>query len=173
MINKEKLADAIKTYKNYFPVHWEDEKYKWEAVKCFQDNWDINATDFEEMFNKATDVKITGNLLSATAYWQPRAMIKHFCEICGNSAVRNLFKDLFDEKNDLRNRIERFIGSFNSPDMIERVNAKMVRNWKSNQDTRAISVYLMLMYPEKYYFYISRCVRQGDFSNQRRYMRSG
>lgn len=25
-------------------------KYKWEAVKWFQDHWDINANDFADMF---------------------------------------------------------------------------------------------------------------------------
>ena len=32
MINSDKLAPIVEGYKEYFPEHWEDEKYKWEAV---------------------------------------------------------------------------------------------------------------------------------------------
>ncbi|MBS5131457.1 MAG: hypothetical protein KHZ01_13525 [Lachnospiraceae bacterium] len=50
MINTEKLKPILEGYKAYFPQHWEDEKYKWEAVRHFQDHWDIEAEDFEEIF---------------------------------------------------------------------------------------------------------------------------
>lgn len=55
MINLNKIVSVIEGYKQYFPEHWEDEKYKWEAVKHFQDNWDIEAENFGTMFKKATD----------------------------------------------------------------------------------------------------------------------
>lgn len=32
MIDHEKLKPILEGYKAYFPVHWEDEKYKWEAI---------------------------------------------------------------------------------------------------------------------------------------------
>ena len=38
MFNKEKLALIINEYKKYFPEHWKDEMYKWQAIKHFQDN---------------------------------------------------------------------------------------------------------------------------------------
>ena len=43
MINIEKLKPILAGYKVYFPSHWDDEKYKWEAIKHFQDHWDIQA----------------------------------------------------------------------------------------------------------------------------------
>ena len=50
MINHSKLNDVLSYYKKDFVLkQWPDEKYKWEAIKCFQDNWDINASDFAEM----------------------------------------------------------------------------------------------------------------------------
>ena len=49
MINIEKLKPILAGYKVYFPSHWDDEKYKWEAIKHFQDHWDIQADDFAEM----------------------------------------------------------------------------------------------------------------------------
>jgi len=41
MIDIEKLKPILDGYITYFPERWNDEKYKWEAVKCFQDNWNL------------------------------------------------------------------------------------------------------------------------------------
>lgn len=46
MINRQKLSAALEEYKKDFDSEWEDEKYKWQAVKCFQDNWDIHGSGF-------------------------------------------------------------------------------------------------------------------------------
>ncbi len=72
MINLEKLKPILTGYKTYFPEHWDDEKYKWEAVGHFQKYWNIEAEDFSEMFRKATEK--TYNLL-ASGYAYPRRMI--------------------------------------------------------------------------------------------------
>lgn len=43
MFNQLRLKEALRQYKKDFvTTHWNEEKYKWEAVKCFQDNWDIH-----------------------------------------------------------------------------------------------------------------------------------
>ena len=63
MFDNEKLMAALTAYKQYFPLHWKDEKYKWEAVQYFQNNWDIEAENFLDMFMKATDK--TFNLLAS------------------------------------------------------------------------------------------------------------
>lgn len=39
MIDRARLEDVLLHYKqDYVKEHWEDEKYKWEAVQWFQDN---------------------------------------------------------------------------------------------------------------------------------------
>lgn len=54
MIDGERLKDVLVQYKKDFvPKHWQDEKYKWEALKWFQDNWNIKATDFADMLNRS------------------------------------------------------------------------------------------------------------------------
>ena len=59
MIDRTRLHLILNDYKKDFPkLFWtsktQNEKYKWIAVKHFQDNWDIDATDFLEMFTQAT-----------------------------------------------------------------------------------------------------------------------
>ena len=63
MINRQKLSAALEEYKKDFDSEWEDEKYKWQAVKCFQDNWDIHAVDFVAMLAKS--LKKTAHLLTS------------------------------------------------------------------------------------------------------------
>lgn len=94
MYNKDQLLKIVKEYKTVFKnTHWENEKYKWEAIKHFQDHWDINADDFCEMFMQATDK--TYNLLASMNNY-PRGMIKQFAE-ADPEATRTMFIDLFDE----------------------------------------------------------------------------
>lgn len=50
MIDLQKLSEVLAKYKEVFVTEqWPNEKYKWEAVKCFQDNWNVNAEDFADM----------------------------------------------------------------------------------------------------------------------------
>ena len=47
MINIERFNEIFAKFKeNFTKEHWEDEKFKWEAVKRNQDIWDINAAYF-------------------------------------------------------------------------------------------------------------------------------
>lgn len=72
MIDLERLKPVLEGYKAYFSSHWDDEKYKWEAIKHFQDHWDIDAENFGDMFKQATDK--TFNLL-ASGYAYPRGRL--------------------------------------------------------------------------------------------------
>lgn len=78
MFDHSKLADVLVAYKKDFvSKQWNKEKYKWEAVKWFQDNWDVNATDFAEMLNRSLDK--TSNLLASVNNY-PKLMIVRFAK---------------------------------------------------------------------------------------------
>ena len=50
MLNTSKLNAAIHSYKkDFIAKQWPNEKYKWEAIQCFQDHWDLGADDFAAM----------------------------------------------------------------------------------------------------------------------------
>ncbi|MGM9540187.1 AAA family ATPase [Anaerovibrio sp.] len=145
MIDIAKLRPILAGYRAYFPRHWEDEKYKWEAIQHFQKHWNIDATNFGEMFKEATDK--TYNLL-ASGYAYPKAMIQNFAK-ADDEAVRQMFRDLYDESRELIVRVGEFQ---NAADSI-RVNYND-GTWRNHyQNTNAISTYLWLMYPDKYYIY--------------------
>ena len=50
MFNNSYIPAAIACYKkDFIQMQWPNEKYKWEAVKWFLDNWDVNEADFEDL----------------------------------------------------------------------------------------------------------------------------
>ena len=73
MIIHEKFKESLIQYKSTFENRWPDGRYRWEAVKWFQEHWDINADNFYEMFTVATDK--TFNLLASMNNF-PRGMIQ-------------------------------------------------------------------------------------------------
>ena len=145
MINQDKIYPVIEGYKKYFPKHWKNEKYKWEAVKHFQDNWDINAEDFGEMFKKS--MKKVGNLIGSK-FGYPITRIIQFAK-ADNEAVRNMFIHLYNENIELSKRINDFIQKSN--DMLAQYDNG---TWKKHhQSIKEVSCYLWLKFPDKYYMY--------------------
>ncbi len=148
MIDSAKLLPILEGYKKYFTEHWGDEygeKYKWEAIYHFQQYWDVDSDDFENMIRQA--MSKTFNLL-ASGYAYPREMIFNFAK-ADVEATRLMFRNLFDESRDLAERIDEFKAS-----------SEVIRlkyddgTWHNHyQNTNAISTYLWLRYPDKYYIY--------------------
>ena len=144
-IDESKLYSLIEIFKGGFKENFLEEKYKWEAVKHFQDNWNIDAEDFPTMLSYA--LSKTGNLLAATNFF-PRRMIKQYATRFPEE-VRGLFEGLFNESSDLKERIDAFIAG------IEYIHKQWNGNGTLNhyQTFNAVSTYLWLRYPDKYYIY--------------------
>ena len=148
MMNYEEIASAIEGYKEYFPEHFNDEKYKWEAVKHFQDNWDIEAENFAEMLSAA--LSKTFNLLNSVNHF-PGRMITIFAQE-ESETTRAMFRHLFDESIGLEERIKEF--KKQSDECLIKWQQKNGKKDRSHfQDENSISVYLWLRFPDKYYIY--------------------
>jgi len=138
-----KVNEIIKQYKEKFNYINQKEIYKWQAVKCFQENWDIDSPDFLQMLNLS--LQSTHNLLDSRNYYPKKMLIKN-AEL-NPEVIRNLFKELYNEEINIEERIEKFHSS------IKELNRENFKNEQSYQDLRAIMVYLCLKYPDRYYFY--------------------
>lgn len=142
------FEELLSFYKKSFFEHWEEEKYKWQAIKTFQDNWNVDADNFKTMFDKATSR--AENLLVSQNYF-PKAMILH-CSDEQQEKIRQMFKNLYDESKELKNRIENF--KLQAEEIRTEHNKIKTHKWGSvYQDEHAISVYLWLKYPDKYYIF--------------------
>ena len=156
MINKTQFNEIIEEYKkNFDSEHWAKESYKWEMVKHFQDNWDVNADDFAYMLKES--LAKTDNILTSRRRF-PATMIIGLAERAPEE-VRSMFIDLFDESRDVYDRIKSFMTK--SAYALETY-------WKGPenhfQDINSISTYLWLRYPDKYYIYKYTVVK--DISNE-------
>lgn len=145
MFDKFRLKDVLVKYKQDFvSTQWGNEKYKWEAVKCFQDNWDVNATDFADMLTHS--LAKTYNLLASMNNF-PARMITGFAKTAPEE-VRSMFIALFDENKDVYERIDAF--KMQSSILLEKYGNGASQHY---QYENAISTYLWLRYPDKYYIY--------------------
>jgi 5-methylcytosine-specific restriction protein B len=148
-IAHDKIKEVIDLYKADFTDIDKGERYKWIAVKHFQDNWnaDIAAPEFADMVERSFAKHV--NLLDAGVA-RPLGVMVFFAKR-EPETVRSLFKTLFDETQPLESRISRFtegVGVF-----VEKMKRKDDR-WKSTfQDQHAVSVYLTFRHPESYYIY--------------------
>lgn len=142
-MNQDKLSTLLSLYKEHFSTNWEKENYKWVAVKQFQDNWDIDATDFYTMLDNS--LKETDNLLTSAGFF-PKLMILRFAEKYP-SQVRKMFRTLFDETKPLAGRIKSFQESS------DKLMDSYGQAGHHYQNENTISIYLWLRYPEKYYIY--------------------
>lgn len=146
MFKKERLKNILKSYsKNFLPKWWNDEKYKWEMIKHFQDNWNLEAKNFSEMLNRSLEK--TDNLL-ASGYFYPRTVLLNMFAKNEPETVRQMFRELFDENIDIFKRIDNFKTKSNI--LLKKYGKP---NEKHHQTENAISIYLWLRYPDKYYIY--------------------
>lgn len=142
-MNNQKVREILKGYKRHFESIHNEEIYKWRAVKCFQDNWDINAPDFLTMLDNSFSV--AKNLLDSGQYFPKRMLHEYTAK--EPETVRQLFIDLYKEDEDLIERIESF------QEGIVAIHDKHFQVKNNYQDHRAILVYLCLRYPDRYYLF--------------------
>ncbi len=136
-----KIREIVNAYKADFKRIDEEERYKWEAIKHYKNNWNIDANDFAEMLEKAFSK--TYNLLTAGQYFARKMLVAFSKE--HPEEVRSLFKMLYDESLPLAKRFDDFRAGFDAFTEGQKIN--------HYQDLHAVSVYLTFEYPEKYYIY--------------------
>ena len=168
-MNNENLNKLLENYIASFDVinnEEHQEYYKWEAIKHFKDNFDIEAPDFASMFKNAT--KLTYNLINNHIVQPTNGIIKLAERPELTETIRQIFRDLYADDNDdidlRQDKIYKFISKCD-----ELLNIYEKGKWKYAQDVRTVIFYLALMYPEKNYIFKStqankfkNCIEFGD-----------
>ena len=145
MIDNNRFQELLEEYKSELKGNrWDDEKFKWQAIKGFQDRWDIESTDFCTMLKNS--LYKTFNLLASSHYF-PRKMIEEFAQK-ESETVRQMFMDLFDESKDLYGRMVSFKAQSK-----QLVNKYWDPGKSDFQTENTLTTYLWLRYPDKYYIY--------------------
>ncbi len=145
-ISVSNFSELITNYLNVLEHDGEpDEAYKYLAIDTFQQYWDIDATDFYQMFRKAFS-KVS-NLVYQNSWGFIEKSAKNHPE-----EVREMFRNLYDEAKEISVRIKKFQSA--SEGLLANLRQALHRtNINAQQDERTISVYLSFRYPEKYILY--------------------
>ena len=127
-----------------------DELYKWESLKTFQDNWNIDAHDFKSMYESSFANTLSNNLWEGQFFFPKRTMLEFIDR--DPDLIQSMFKELYNEGLDIDGRIDRFIYHCDElRDDIMRSNPKYQHHYHDGY--RMISVYLAFMYPRQYTIY--------------------
>lgn len=147
-VGLEKLSFKLNEYYHQFPLRWEEQKYLWKSVRTFQENWNLDAVDFAGMIDIATSD--ADYLIESNRYY-PRKILRSLIEIdC--QRVREIFERLFDESQDIINRISTFERMVEDLRLGHEDKPYLSRKESSAYPVIA-STFLWLMYPDQYYFY--------------------
>ena len=150
MINYVTLLRIISNYKRDIESLWKKERYKWVAIKHFQNHWDIEAENFADMIKDA--ISKTDNLLNSGKKYAGGQIILFATEF--PQETRNMFRDLYNEQEAYLKRIKQF--KLKSYELFEQHNATHPTDVNSKtcyQDDNTITTYLWLRFPDKYYIY--------------------
>lgn len=140
------VSDLIKKYIAILEQNGDpDEGYKYSAINTFQQNWDLEAEDFSQMF--LNSFKGRQNLLFHNSWGFIEKLAKEFPK-----ETREMFRNLYNESIDVSRRIEAF--QRESENLLPKLQQRLNKfNIKTLQDERTISLYLVFRYPEKYILY--------------------
>jgi uncharacterized protein DUF3883 len=144
-----KFQDLIRQYKDLIRDGNKGERYKWECINHFQDNFDIDAVDFGPMLKKALKKK------SNLTHYISSSFIIQAAEQFPDVTIQML-RNLYDDTTDLKKRMLAFQQC--SDEILQKLK-NIDDKSKHQQDERTIAFYLTLMYPEKYCFYMDKIYR--------------
>jgi hypothetical protein len=122
------------------------ELYKYESLDNFRKHWDLNASDFYEMFDNSFRSGISNRLWGGSVNSAKSAMLK-FIEL-NTEFVRSMFVDLFNENKDLSMRINRF--ALHCDEMLTQLPNTKDRIVDHRHGPQIISLYLCFHDPENY-----------------------
>lgn len=170
-MDKEILKYYIKEYKKDFERINREEIYKWYIVSEFQKNWDIEAKDFYTMLDKSLVDSVStpfgkrSNNLIGTKMFFPKAGLLELVKEDENT-VKSMFKYLYNENISLNERINYFKTEADNLFSKDERN----KNKSHYQTLYAISLYLFLRYPDKYYIYkhsiVKLCAEKLNYSEK-------
>lgn len=146
----QKLQAEIKLYKKQLKAQrFYEQAYKWEILKNFQDNWDLDAPDLAAMYDASLESTHTRRWWNGENF-QAKEMMIHFLKASPDFG-RRMFADLFNEEKDIEGRISRF--QFACDVLLEEHKVAYpltIDNNHFHSDNHMISLYLGLQMPQHY-----------------------
>jgi len=151
-MNLQKIQNYTRGFADYLSQN--DRRthlYKYESLKTFQDNWDLEAEDFCQMYDNCLRNSKTVRLWKADQYY-PKKLMLLFGEMQPDY-VRFAFRDLFNEEKEIEGRVDRFI--FYCDELLKEYRNRYPLKVENNHyhNFRIISLYLAFFIPTNYTLY--------------------
>ena len=138
-----------------------EEWFKWDAIACFQEHWDLDAPDFKMMYSKAVK---EFSVLIDNGKSSPVGGLKTLLNQEGEDVyVREAFRKLYsDDGGDLLLRQKK------AEDFIDIINQRISKYWPSSykypQSMRSAILFLTMRFPAQNYIYFwSRASNWASF----------
>ncbi len=138
------ITEVLEDYKKVFKSRFREQKYIWEAPNTFRNVWNLETDNLSGMIERATK---DAEVILETGLFHPRNVLIELSKI-NPEIVRAAFKRLFNEEEDLQERCKFFYDEMEKLGSLQNIN-----KGKTYQGYNAMSTYLWMRYPDKYYFY--------------------
>ncbi len=125
----------------------------WESQQLFQEQWDLEAPEITQMYDRSLQNSQTKRLWKREAY-EPKRMMLAFMEMQADF-VGYMFKDLFNEEKSIGGRVDRFV--FHCDELLQEYKQQFPRSIDNNHyhgdRYQMLSLYLTFRFPELYTYY--------------------
>ncbi|MBE5851159.1 MAG: hypothetical protein E7298_13670 [Lachnospiraceae bacterium] len=157
-MNKTVFKEIFDNYKGKYDFlndpDGRNEIYKWPAVRCCIDNWEIDADDFLDMFKRS--MRLSQNIIE-NRYKHPINGIVFLCEQGKTDQVREAFRKLLSDEEDIR-KVQSNADTFQ-----DEINAMLgeiaPEKWSYEQDRRDPLMYLAFIRPGSCYMFKAESAR--------------
>jgi hypothetical protein len=149
-----KLKESFQKYRDFLSgPNAADRLYLWEIQQHFQHNWDLKAEDLPAMYDRSLQSNHTRRHWRRENY-EPKQMMLGFMGL-DSEYLRQVFKDLFNENNEISGRVDRFV--FHCDQLLQEYKRKHPRSIDNNHyhddGYQMISFYLAMRHPAAYTLY--------------------
>ncbi len=144
----------LSVYKQHFAEIAPLERFKWQNIRIFQENWDIEDADFAGMMGRALPGGKIRNLLDSGAFYAPLTNIRKMAQL-EPARVQALFQNLLTDDYDFdtdRSRFRAKLAEFESG-ASELYRELHLPGTSSHVDDQAALFFLTCKYPDRFCFY--------------------
>ncbi len=150
----KRIQALIQGYKKYLDsVESDRNGFIWESQQIFQMEWDLEAGDLRDMYDRSFQNSQTRRLWNRENY-EPKRMMLQFLELQPDY-VQFMFRDLYNEDKEIGGRVDRFV--FYCDELLKAYKEAHPHSIENNHfhddDYQMVSVYLAFRYPALYTIY--------------------
>ncbi len=131
-------------------ARYRDLYFIWQCLRNFQEHWNLQHEDLAQMYDRALSNMVSRQLWGGDQHSAKSVMLKFFS--INPDFTSAMFRDLFNQKLDLTQRLQRF--RFHCDQMVAQLRAMQPsENYHFHDSAKMPLLYLSLRYPDNHCIY--------------------